>query len=58
MNNEAEQCISCGEDTGDACENCGAPLCIGCDSCEYEDVIVCADVNACEARIIAKELAQ
>lgn len=43
-------CVHCDKTADGECEACGAPLCAACDSDEFEDVMVCEDVEACEER--------
>jgi hypothetical protein len=48
-----EKCIACEEVAAGRCESCNAPLCADHDSGEYDDVMTCSDLHACEARIIS-----
>ena len=47
-------CVSCGKHCCGYCENCGAPICVDCESHEFEDVMTCKDETACETRLITK----
>lgn len=40
-----------------SCENCQTPLCAGCDSEEFVDVLCCRDKGACEKALRRKAVA-
>lgn len=53
MNN---QCVSCNKECDGFCENCEAPLCYGCDSMKYHDVLTCKDEASCNVRCGENEI--
>lgn len=56
MSESMEVCVGCGNEADSLCESCEAPLCYGCDSRKYEDVLECKDEPACSKRITERNL--
>lgn len=46
----SKPCTYCGYYSDGICENCEAPLCYGCDSMKYHDVLTCKDEASCNVR--------
>lgn len=54
---DEEKDCGCGAGSVGVCESCNAPLCEGCNSGQYVDVMACGDAEACEVRLRRKAVA-